>query len=213
MEQNFQTSFIPKKPMIEERAVVSGPVSLPTIISIFIFFTMLIATGGLYFYNGILDKNIIQMENDLNLAKNRFEPSKIIQLQVLDKRLKASNEILSKHIATSPIFKALQSITLKTISYTKFGYDFNSDDTKNTKITVKMSGIALGYKSVALQSDLFATNKNLIDPVFSNLALDDKGSVTFDLEFSVDPDFVNYKKTIEATDSSALLQNNGETLN
>jgi hypothetical protein len=198
MEQNFQTSFIPKKPMIEERATASQPVSLSTIISIFIFFTMLITTGGLYFYNEILNKNIIQMENDLNLAKNRFEPSKIIQLQVLDKRLKASSEILSKHIATSPIFKALQSITMKTISYTKFGYDFN-DDPKNTKITVKMSGVALGYKSVALQSDLFATNKNLIDPVFSNLALDDKGNVTFDLEFSVDPDFVNYQKTLEAS--------------
>jgi len=214
MEQNFQTSFIPKKPMIEERAVASQPVSLSTIISIFVFFTMLVATGALYFYNGILNKNIIQMENDLNLAKNRFEPSKIIQLQVLDKRLRASNEILSKHIATSPIFKALQSITMKTISYTKFGYDFNSD-TKNPKIMVKMSGIALGYKSVALQSDLFTTNKNLIDPIFSNLALDDKGNVTFDLEFSVDPDFVNYKKTLEATggDSSNTLPSSGGALN
>ena len=214
MEQNFQTSFIPKKPMIEERAVASQPVSLSTIISIFVFFTMLVATGALYFYNGILNKNIIQMENDLNLAKNRFEPSKIIQLQVLDKRLRASNEILSKHIATSPIFKALQSITMKTISYTKFGYDFNSD-TKNPKIMVKMSGIALGYKSVALQSDLFTRNKNLIDPIFSNLALDDKGNVTFDLEFSVDPDFVNYKKTLEATggDSSNTLPSSGGALN
>ena len=50
-----------------------------------------------------------------------------------------------------------------------------------------MSGLAIGYRSVALQSDLFAQNKNLIDPVFSNLTLDDKGNVLFDLEFSVDP--------------------------
>ena len=69
MEQNFQTSFIPKKPMIEERAVASRPISLFTVISIFIFFTVIIATGGLYFYNVILTKNIAQMENDLNLAK------------------------------------------------------------------------------------------------------------------------------------------------
>jgi len=214
MEQNFQTSFIPKKPMIEERAVVSRPISLFTVISIFLFFTVIVATGGLYFYNGILTKNITQMENDLNLAKNRFEPSKIVQLQVLDKRLRASNEILSKHIASSPIFKALQSITMKTISYTKFSYDF-SDDSKNAKIMVKMSGIAVGYRSVALQSDLFATNKNLVDPVFSNLLLDDKGNVTFDLEFSVDPDFVNYNKTLKATSENSpnALPDNGGTLN
>ena len=198
MEQNFQTSFIPKKPMIEERVKVSRPVGLVTIISIFIFFTVVIASGGLYFYDGILKKNIVQMENDLNLAKNRFEPSKIIQLQVLDKRLNASEEILSKHVAISPIFEALQALTMKTVSYTSFSYSF--DDTKKKgNIKVDMKGIAIGYKSVALQSDLFAKNKYLIDPVFSNLSLDDKGNVMFDLEFSVDPNFIDYKKIQEAT--------------
>ncbi|HAS80765.1 MAG: hypothetical protein UR25_C0003G0033 [Candidatus Nomurabacteria bacterium GW2011_GWE1_32_28] len=202
MEQNFQTSFIPKKPMIEKRSTGSQPVSFFTIISIFIFFTIVIGTGALYFYNELLKKNIISMENDLNLAKNRFEPSKIIQLQVLDKRLNASNEILSKHIAISPIFEALQSITMKTIAYTKFSYSF--PDNVGVKIEVKMNGVAVGYKSVALQSDLFAKNKYFIDPIFSNLSLDDKGSVLFDLEFSVDPNFVDYKKTLESVGEDFL---------
>ena len=153
------------------------------------------------------------MESDLSLAQGRFEPSKIIQLQVLDKRLNASTEILSKHIAISPIFNALQSITMKTISYTKFNYDFS--DSKNAKIIIKMSGIAVGYRSVALQSDLFATNKYLIDPVFSNLLLDDKGNVLFDLEFSVDPNFVDFKKTLETTseNSAGTIPNSGGILN
>ena len=197
MEQNFQTSFIPKKPMIEERAVASKPVSLLTIIAILIFFTVLLGTGVLYFYSGILTKNIIKMENDLSLAQNRFEPSKIVQLQVLDKRLRASSQILSKHIAISPIFKLLQSLTMKTVSYTKFNYDFS--DEKNSKIVIKMSGVAVGYRSVALQSDLFSKNKYIIDPIFSNLLLDEKGNVLFDLEFSVDPNFVDYQKTTKTT--------------
>src|SRR3989338_2742176 len=212
MEQNFQTSFIPKKPMIEERTIASRPISFLTVVSVVIFFTVIIATGALYFYDKVLAKNITKMENDLNLAKNRFEPSKIIQLQVLDKRLRASSEILSKHIAISPIFEALQSITLKTVSYTKFSYDF--DDSKNAKIKVKMNGIAIGYRSVAFQSDLFAKNKYLIDPVFSNLLLDDKGNVLFDLEFSVDPTFVDYKKMLETTNEDiSMLQDSEETLN
>ena len=212
MEQNFQTSFIPKKPMIEERTVASRPISFLTVVSVVIFFTVIIATGALYFYDKVLAKNITKMENDLNLAKNRFEPSKIIQLQVLDKRLRASSEILSKHIAISPIFEALQSFTLKTVSYTKFSYDF--DDSKNAKIKVKMNGVAVGYRSVAFQSDLFAKNKYLIDPVFSNLLLDDKGNVLFDLEFSVDPTFVDYKKMLETTNKdTGMLQDSEETFN
>jgi hypothetical protein len=213
MEQNFQTSFIPKKPMIEERSTRTQSVSLLTIISIFIFFTVLIGTGALYFYDGILKKNITSMENDLNLARNRFEPSKITQLQVLDKRLNASNEILSKHIAISPIFKALQSITMKTVGYTKFSYDFGNNI--DSKINVKMNGSAIGYKSIALQSDLLAKNKYFIDPIFSGLSLDDKGNVLFDLEFSVDPNFIDYEKTLESTnqDPLSMFSNDGDILN
>src|SRR3989344_1246780 len=102
MEPNFQTSFIPKKPMVVERAEKTPSVGIFTVLSFFILLAVLLATGGLYFYKGVLAKNITQMEYDLNLAKNRFEPSKITELQLLDRRLIASTEILSKHIAITP---------------------------------------------------------------------------------------------------------------
>ena len=64
-----------------------------------------------------------------------------------------------------------------------------------------MSGLAVGYRSIALQSDLLAKEKNFIDPVFSNLVLDEKGNVLFDLEFSVDPSFVDYKQMLLTTEA------------
>jgi hypothetical protein len=193
MEQNFQTSFIPQKPMVKERVAYARPVGFLFVISLFISFTVLLATGGLYFYKGIIIKNIASMNNDLNLAKNRFEPSKITELQVLNKRLRSSTEILSKHIAITPIFSVLEQLTMKTVRYTKFSYNLDAD--KNV-VDVKMSGQAIGYRSVALQSDLLAKNKNLVNIIFSNLTLDNSGNVLFDLEFSVDPSFVNYKQTL-----------------
>jgi hypothetical protein len=196
MEPNFQTSFIPKKPMVAERAVSRRSVGIFAVISIFILFTVLLVSLALFFYKGVLTKNIADMLNQLNVAKNRFEPSKITELQVLDKRLQASTEILGKHIAVTPIFQALADITMKTVRFTNFSYDLGTD--KDAKVTIKMNGLAVGYRSVALQSDLFAQNKNFINPVFSNLTLDDKGNVIFDLEFSVDPSFVNYKQMLGA---------------
>jgi hypothetical protein len=194
MEQNFQTSFIPKKPILKESTVSARPISIFLIVSLFILFTVLLATGGLYFYKGIVVKKIAGMENTLNLAKNRFEPSKITELQIFDKRLRASSEILAKHFTIIPIFNALEQITMKSVRFTKFSYDLGTEE--SSSINIKMSGIAIGYRSVALQSDLFAKNKNLIDPVFSNLTLDNSGNVIFDLDFSVDPAFVNYKQTL-----------------
>jgi len=192
MEPNFQTSFIPKKPMVAERATPTRSIGILTVIAIFILFAVLLSTGGLYFYKGVLTKNIADMTSQLDIAKNRFEPAKITELQVLDKRLRASSEILSSHIAVTPLFQALGLITMKTVRYSQFNYSFGDDG----KIDIKMSGLAVGYRSVALQSDLFAQNKNFINPVFSNLALDNSGNVLFDLEFSVDPSFINYKQMI-----------------
>jgi hypothetical protein len=193
MDQNFQTSFIPKKPIINE-PVSSSPrsVSILLIIAIFILFTVLIATGGLYLYKVSLVKQIASMQNSLTLAQNSFEPSQITQLKVLDKRLNAATEILNNHINITPIFTALEQLTMKTVRYTQFSYNLGANNT----INVKISGQAIGYRAIALQADLFSTNKNLIDPVFSNLTLDNSGNVLFDLDFSVDPSFVNYQKTL-----------------
>lgn len=196
MEQDFQTSFIPKKPVIEERSTDSRPIGFLTVVAIFIFFAVALGSGGLYFYKVVLTNKITKMESDLHLAQNRFEPSKILQLQTLDKRLRASNEILSRHLAISPVFETLEALTMKTVRYTKFTYSLGSE--KNDKlVAVKMSGQAIGYRSIALQSDIFTKNKYLIDPVFSNLSLDNSGNVLFDLDFSVDPSFVDYAQVLK----------------
>jgi hypothetical protein len=199
MEQNFQTSFIPKKSIVKERVIMPQSVSFLSIISIFILFSVVIGTGGLYFYKGILAKNITQMDNTLNLARNRFEPAKITEIQVLDNRLKAANDILAHHVAVTPIFLALQQATMKTVRFTSFKYTLPTD---GSKIAIKMTGIAVNYRSVALQEELFAKNKNFIEPVFSNLQLDNVGSVSFELNFFVDPSFVNYKQTLETSNGT-----------
>lgn len=210
MEQNFQTSFIPKKPMINDRTIAPRPISLFTILSIFILLTMVVVSGGLYLYKGVLTKNISKMESDLNLAKNRFEPAKITQLKILDERLKASNEILASHVVISPIFKALQDVTMKSVRFNKFSYTLNTD--KEPRVVVKMGGQALGYRSIALQADLFGHNSYFRDPIFSNLSLDDKGNVLFDLDFSVDPVFIDYRQTLQ-TQTEANTQNTQPVIN
>lgn len=200
MEQNFQTSFIPKKPIIEQTVVEKKPVGFLLIIAIIVFLSMIVFSVGAYLYKNNLLKQKAQMEENLNAAKARFEPSQITKLKLLDKRLSASDKVLSKHITVSPIFEALQEITIKTVRYTNFSYDFSG-----SKVVVNLAGQAIGYRSVALQSDLFKKNKNLIDPVFSNVTLGEKGNVLFNLQFSVDPSFVDYKQVIK--------KSSGETIN
>ena len=194
MEQNFQTSFIPKKSIVKERAISAPSVSVVAVISLFAFFAVLVGTGGLYFYKGVLTKNINEMKSTLEKTQNRIEPATIAELNALDNRLVAATKILENHVAVTPIFEALQSVTMKTVRFTSFDYTMPTDS--NARVSVRLSGVAIGYRSVALQADLFSRNENFIDPVFSDLQLDDKGNVVFDLTFSVDSSFVNYKKSV-----------------
>src|SRR3989344_4568290 len=122
MEQNFQTSFIPKRPVIPAEGETSRSIGLLLVLAIFIFLTMVVASGALFFYKKALSANLEDMKNNLTLAQNRFEPSRIADLQELDKRLRAGNTVLAGHIAPSPIFQALEELTMKTVRFTNFDY-------------------------------------------------------------------------------------------
>ena len=122
----------------------------------------------------------------------------------------ASKEVLANHVVVSPVFEALQAETLKSISFTKFAYVY--EPLKKT-VDVKMSGKATGYDAIALQSDELVKNKYIKDPVFSNLNVDDKGRVVFDLQFSVDASYVNFDDVLARDASSAEPVSSGQDIN
>ncbi len=196
MDTNFQTSFIPKKPLAEERVVAPRHTSLFSFIATLIFFGALAGAGAMYFYEASLQKSVVDEQKSLDAARNVFEPSTITEFKNLDRRLTDANQLLSQHVAVSPIFAALQANTLKSIQFTKFTYTTESDPA--APVTVHMSGKARDYASIALESDQLATNKNIHNSIFSNLVLDpNTGLVGFDLVFTVDPDLVRFTSHLE----------------
>lgn len=196
MEQQFQTSFIPKKPLVTEQKTSGVSSNIFNIVGVVVFITSLVAAGGAYAYKTYASKKVLTQAQSLAAAKAEFEVTLINNLQQVERRLNASQEILSNHISVSPIFAALQEATLKSVRYTKFSYSLNPEAGAE-KVVVKLSGQATNYTSIALQSDLLAKNKYLKNIIFSNLALDEKGNVLFDLTFSVDPSFVSYRINVQ----------------
>lgn len=193
--EETKTEFIPKKPLAEERVehvARKRPVSIVSFLATIIFFASLIGAGGVYFYKVTLTKRVTEMGKQLELARGAFEPTLITDMQDLDKRINAARQILSSHITISPIFEALEDLTLKTIRFTDFTYSMSDGG----QITIEMSGKAIDYKSIAIQSDLFDGNKHIKNQIFSNLTLDERGNVSFDLTFTVDPALVLYGRSV-----------------
>ena len=195
MDKDFQTSFIPKKSLAEERVVTRRPASLLVFLGTLIFFASLASAGGVYFYRASLMKKVDSMASQLEKARARFEPSLITDLETLDRRLGAADNVLSNHIVVSPIFETLQALTLKTIRYTSMTYEVMNEDGESIRVSLRGQSSS-GYTPIALQSDMFLQNKYIKDPLFSNLLVDASGRVNFDLEFTVDPTYLSYVESV-----------------
>ncbi len=204
MDQEFQTSFIPKKPLAETRLPKARPVNIISFLGTIIFFASLASLAGVYFYKAYLGKQVDTMSAKLASAEAAYEPTLIADLENVDRRITDAKDILKNHVMTSPIFEALEDMTLQSIRFTKFSYVYSAD---GKKVEVKMSGQAKDYNAIAAQSDILGKNKYIDNPVFSNLNLDDKGRVSFDLFFSVDPLFVSYQDILDRNSGGSPTDN------
>lgn len=201
MDKEFQTSFVPKKTILErEPSRIGGTFSsAANLIALIVFIASILTAGAAYFYRSSLEDKVAGYKVSLERARNAFEPTLITELQVLDKRMRAASEILDSHVAVSPIFELLGEITLPTVRYSDFSYEFNPENPN--LVDVKITGEAKGYNYIALQADLFGENKFIKNPIFSEFTLDQNGNVDFALTFSVDKSLVLYESFLEREES------------
>ncbi|MES2930813.1 MAG: hypothetical protein V4665_03470 [Patescibacteria group bacterium] len=196
MENSFQTSFIPKKPITPVNPSSSRPNASRSLFSILATLLLVVAAvsaGGLYFYKSYLIRQKEVLSVSLERVRDTFEQDTITELELFDKRVAAAKQVLGGHIVLSPMFELLGALTIPSIQYTRFTHE-----TTDQGFFVKMSGIARDYRSIALQADVFnsAKGRSFRNVVFSNLTRDKNNSVGFDVEFVVDPSLLSYEKNM-----------------
>lgn len=201
MDKEFQTSFVPKKAVIERETshTHSSFSGVANLVALIIFIASILSAGAAYFYRGSMEDKIVTYKDSLQRARASFEPALITELQTLDKRMRAATEILDNHIAVSPIFTLLGDTTLPNVRYSDFSYEFN-DDNPNL-VDVEIKGESKGYNYIALQADLLGDNKFIKNPIFSEFTLDQTGNIDFKLTFSVDKSMVLYESFLEREES------------
>lgn len=203
MDNSFQTSFIPKKPIITNARTTRPPTSIFTVLSFLLLVIMGVSSLGLFLYKNYLIKQKEVLSASLSTVRDSFEKDTINELELYDKRVSAAKQILGSHIVFSPMFALIGNLTLPTIQYTKFDQKTDTDG-----FTVKMSGVSQDYKSIALQADVFNTAKgrSFKNVVFSNLTKDKNNNVTFDISFNVDPDLLSYEKNMASGLTQSRIQ-------
>jgi len=197
MENSFQTSFIPKKPVSAQSTTNSAPVGLLTIFFLALLIISSVASAGLFFYKNYLVGQVKVLQSSLAKYGSSFQKETIEELELFDKRTTIAKQILASHIVMSPLFALLGDLTIPSIQYTKYQQQMDGKG-----FLVELSGVARDYRSIALQADAFntATGRSFKNVVFSNLTKDTRGNVLFDINFTVDPSLLSYSNSFTANE-------------
>lgn len=198
------TSFIPKKPF-ETGATYNerGGAGFLFFISLFIFIASVVAAGGVFAYQGILNSSIAGKQGSLKKDEAAFDPQTISDLVRMDARINAAGTLLNKHVAPSAVFAFLSQQTLQRVQFTNFQYTLNSDGSA----AVVLAGTADGFSTVALQSDQFGAASGVLkDVLFSDIKTGNGGSITFSVSATVSAAFINYAKNLGNAAAQPVIQ-------
>lgn len=182
MAQNFQSSFIPKQPAAQEM-FKKQKYGIAGTFALLLFVLSLAGAGGLYFYEGLVEREIEDLKSQLTDAEAKIDKEAIAELSNFNSKLKAADTLIDKHTVVSNFLGILASSTVSSVRFTGFDYRFAQDNT----LVVSINGEATSYAAVALQEDIFIKEPKISSVKFSNLQLVDGGFVSFDLDMVIDP--------------------------
>ncbi|MBI2048682.1 MAG: hypothetical protein HYT30_02030 [Parcubacteria group bacterium] len=185
MESNIKGSFIPRdtlQPGRVRKRGVGGGADLLVLFAIVLLVASVALGVAVFLYVKFLESSLSGKQEQLKRAQGAFEPALIAELNRLDDRMRAAEDLLAVHLAPSVLMKTLEELTLDTVSFKSMKYTANG----KAGITIDFSGLARSVNSIALQADLFGKHGAIVSPIFSNINRQQDG-VAFDLSANVNP--------------------------
>jgi hypothetical protein len=153
MEPQFQTSFIPKKP-VDSGVKIIGAKSPTSIVSIVVWAILtltIIASVALFAYQKLLQSEVSQAQVNISAAKEAFQPDTIAQLVNVSNQISFTEKLLQSHVLTSRVLDTLETLTLKKITLTDFSYSADSGTP-----TISGTGESQSYNALAQQPKRFS---------------------------------------------------------
>lgn len=136
-------SLLPKE-YSTKAAPKTKEAKLFTILSFVLFFAVLGAWGGLYFYNSQIDKEIKKVKEEIEAIPLGERKSQVDKIEEANKKLNVFGGILNNHVYASNIFDEVENFTLKKVYLNEFDVDIK-------KNVVSLGGITDSYTTFAKQ--------------------------------------------------------------
>lgn len=204
MENTPRSSFIPKqasgaKVNVKRR---KNRVNLFSLLATVILVGTVVLASGTFFYKDYITSRLEQQKNALAAERDRFNESDIASVRELDRRIKAAEYRLDRHLAASRIFDALELNTKRSVQFQSFALERRPSG----DLTLLMNGVTREFKTVALQAEQLAGDDIFSASFFGGIANaiqeaeGTPGAGTESVSFSV---------TVDVPFSSAVYQESG----
>ncbi len=201
MPPKFQSSFIPKGPLVSGLNPTIGKVSRPhdllAILAKGAFALSVVAAILATGYKFYINYSIKEMSAEIERAREELAQGPVGELISLNDRISSASTLVSEHRVVSPIFAFFEAKTPRAVRLNRFEFDMAG---KGPALTV--SGLAQGYSALAFFAETVYKEPNFREPVFSNIALDTRGNVTFNLTTKIDPTLISYQKSLNRQESA-----------
>lgn len=195
MESKIKSSFIPRDTATPASFQVhkrrGGAGDLLVLFSIVLVVVSVSLGVAVFLYVKFLETSLGSKQDQLGRAQASFEPALIAELNRLDDRMRAGEEILEFHLAPSVLFRTLEELTLDTVAFRNMHYGA----AEKSGMSLELSGIAKSVNSIALQADLFSKHGTIVSPIFSNIDRQLDG-VHFDMSASINPSNLKFATLI-----------------
>jgi hypothetical protein len=205
METKFQTSFIPKKPLVADNTVhVShSGTSVLMVVAVLLFIVSIAGAAFTFVWKNVLTKAQENYKIQLAESEKRFNTSLIENLKRANTKIDVSKQLLSNHLAVSEVFSIISKLTIAGVRFSSF--DFSAPTKDSDGIKVSMKGVGNSFSAIAFQSSVFGksqlygSNKVLRNPILSDLALDQNGNVGFTFTTTINPADLSYSKILDSS--------------
>ena len=143
-----------------------------------VFILVLVIYVGLWVYGGILQASLDGIGVDAKRLGNELDQEAEKNARLFASRLSQVTGLLDGHIHTSDIFELIEELTHRRVQFTSFS--FNKDG------GITLIGFTDSYVSFGQQLIVLEANEAIHDLLVSDVSLNKKGQVIFNIMFTVD---------------------------
>ncbi|HWH16385.1 MAG TPA: hypothetical protein VNU25_02265 [Candidatus Paceibacterota bacterium] len=177
------TSFVPKQPVSSSMRKQKSGLNLLLIGSSIVLAIGTLTCAGIFGYELYLKGARDAKQAELAAAQRAVDIDTVEGFIRLRDRLSATESILNQHVELSEFFDVLEARTLQTVRFSNLTVSVSGDRSAE----VQMEGVARSFNALAAQSASIAAEKRIKRAIFSDIAVNENGTVGFSLTATLDP--------------------------